>query len=150
MNDLTASLSVGGVLGLLGIALFRWHLKAWRQERDDAAIDERDRHHYRLRFRRRTQVSILLVLLGILIPIGDFWMMQRKNPAWIAAFWIAVLLLTFWIMLLGVFDWLSNRLHFRSTRAALAGLAQKRRELEAQVAAEIERLKRERSNGREP
>jgi len=149
MNDLKASLAIGTALVVLGIALFRWHLMSWRKEREDPAIEERDRHHYRLRFRRRAQVSILLILLGILIPLGDAWMMQRKDPAWIALFWIGVLLMALWIMLLGALDWLSNRIHFRSTRAAIAGLAQKRRELEAQVAAEIERLKRERSNGRD-
>ena len=149
MNDLKASLAIGTALVVLGIALFRWHLMSWRKEREDPAIEERDRHHYRLRFRRRAQVSILLILLGILIPLGDAWMMQRKDPAWIALFWIGVLLMALWIMLLGALDWLSNRIHFRSTRAAIAGLAQKRRELEVQVAAELERLKRERSNGRE-
>ncbi len=146
MNDITASLVFGAALVLLGAFLIRWHRAAWRSQRDDPELEPRDRQHFQAQFRRRVQVAILLILLGVLIPVGDALIVQRKNPQWITALLIAILMVALWIMALGAADWLSNRIHFRSTRAALAGLAQKRRELEA----EVERLRKQRSNGREP
>ena len=93
------------------------------------------------------QVAALLILLGILLPLGT-WMtekaiVQRKNVQWMAGFWIAVLIIALWIMVLAAFDWLSTRMHVRATRAALGSLARKQRELEA----ELERLRNRRSNG---
>lgn len=146
MNDIAASLVFGTALVILGACLIRWHRSSWRLQRDDPRLEPRDRQHYQSQFRRRIQVAILLILLGILIPAGDALIVQRKNPQGITALLIAILMVALWIMALGAFDWLSTRIHFRSTRAALAGLAQKRRELEA----EVERLRKQRSNGREP
>ena len=144
MNDIKASLAFGATLVLVAVWLMRWHRQAWKEHSLDAMNDDRTRHHYRRQFRRRIQVSVLLLLLGIMIPLGDWLMLQRKHPQWIAAFWMAVLALAMWIMMLAVFDWLSTRMHVRTTRAALAGLARKQRELEA----EVERLRNRDSNGR--
>jgi hypothetical protein len=88
-------------------------------------------------------VGALLLLMGIMIPLGDWLMVQRRNPQWIALFWISVLALVIWMTLLAAVDWLSTRMHVRATRAALGTLARKQRELEA----EIERLRSNRSNG---
>jgi hypothetical protein len=110
----------------------------------ETAGDDRERRHYRLQFRRRVQVSALLILLGIMIPIGDWLMVQRRNLLWMTVYWIVVLILALWIMLLAAIDWLSTRMFVRATRATLAGLARKQRELEA----EAERLRGRGSNGR--
>ena len=147
MNDIQASLVFGTGLILLGLWLIRWHRAAWIAHRDDDTTDERGKLHYRRQYRRRIQVAVLLILLGILLPIGD-WLtervvLQRRNVQWVAAFWIAVLCIALWIMLLAALDWLSSRMHVRATRAALGALARKQRELEA----EIERLRSKRSNG---
>jgi len=147
VNDIKASLAFGIGLILLGLWLVRWHRAVWNAHREDEATDERGKLHYRRQFRRRLQVALLLILLGILLPIGD-WLtervvLQRKNVQWVAAFWIAVLFMALWIMLLAALDWLSSRMHVRATRAALGTLERKRRELEA----EVERLRRKRSNG---
>ena len=144
MNDIKASLAVGITLILLGAWLIRWHRAAWGRHRDPEAGDDRERRHYRLQFRRRIQVSALLILLGVMIPIGDWLMVQRRNPMWITIFWIAVLALAVWIMLLAVVDWLSTRLYVRATRGTLAGLARQQREFEA----EAERQRSRGSNGR--
>ena len=149
MNDIKASLTLGIALILLGGWLIRWHWAAWGRHRGQEARvqeagDDRERRHYRLQFRRRIQVSALLILLGVMIPIGDWLMVQRRNPLWIAIFWIAVLTLALWIMLLAVVDWLSTRMYVRATRATLAALARKQRALEA----EAERLRSRGSNGR--
>jgi hypothetical protein len=146
VNEIKASLTLGIALILLGAWLIRWHRAAWGQHRGqepvEKACDDRERRHYRLQFRRRVQVSALLILLGIMI--GDWLMVQRRNPLWITVYWIVVLILALWIMLLAAIDWLSTRMFVRATRATLAGLARKQRELEA----EAERLRGRGSNGR--
>jgi len=149
VNDIKASLTMGIALILLGAWLIRWHRAAWGQHRDQQlSADDREWRHFRLQFRRRIQVSALLILLCIMIPIGDWLMVQRRNPPgnvlWITVFWIVVLALALWIMLLAAIDWLSTRMYLRATRATLAGLARKQRELEA----EADRLRGRGSNGK--
>lgn len=144
MIDIKASLAFGTALVVLGTWLVRWHRTAWKSQRDDDSHDDREKHHYGLQYRRRIQVAVLLILLGILIPLGDWLTMQNKNPRWFAVFILAVLAITLWVMLLAMLDWLSTRMHVRATRATIAGLDRKRRELEA----EVERLRSNRSNGR--
>ena len=121
MNDIKASLSVGITLILLGAWLIRWHRAAWGRHRDSEAGDDRERRHYRLQFRRRIQVSALLILLGVMLPIGDWLMVQRRNPMWITIFWIAVLTLAVWIMLLAVVDWLERERDIRRAMQAVLG-----------------------------
>jgi drug/metabolite transporter (DMT)-like permease len=150
VNDIKASLAMGIALILLGAALIRWHRTVWGQHRsqndadDQGSLDDRELRHYRLQFRRRIQVSVLLILLGVMIPVGDWLMVQRQNPMGITIFWLVVLILALWIMLLAAIDWLSTRMFVRATRATLAGLARKQRELEA----EADRLRGRGSNGR--
>jgi hypothetical protein len=147
VSDFQAALAFGAGLVVLGAWLIRWHRTAWVVHRADAAIDDREKRHYRLQFRRRVQVAALLILLGILLPAGS-WMtdraiLQRKNVQWMVGFWVAVLIVALWIMALAALDWLSTQMHVRATRAALGSLARKQRELEA----EIERLRNKGSNG---
>jgi hypothetical protein len=144
VNDIKASLAFGTALVVLGGWLIRWHRIAWKSHRDDDANDDREKHHYWLQFRRRIQVAVLMIVLGVLIPLGDWLTVQNKNPKWFAVFILAVLAITAWLMLLAMLDWLSTRMHVRATRATLAGLDRKRRELEA----EVERLRNQGSNGR--
>jgi hypothetical protein len=144
LNQIKASLAFGIGLILLGSALIRWHFVAWRAHRSDAGIDDRERNHYRTQFRRRLQVSGLLILLGFMIPLGDALMELRRAPVFLAWYWFAVLIVTFWLMLLAAFDWVSTRMHNRAMRATLASLARQERELMA----EAERLRGRGSNGR--
>ncbi len=144
MNDIKASLAFGAGLVVLGLWMIRWHRQMWVEHGRDEAEDERARRHYRAQFRRRVQISGLIVLLGAMIPLGDWLMVQRKRPQFIAIFWLAVLAIAFWIMLLALIDGLSTRIHVRATRAALSDLARKQRELEA----EVDRLRKSQSNGR--
>jgi hypothetical protein len=148
VNDILASLAFGAGLVLLGIWLIGWHRRAWSTQRTDETIDDREKRHYQRQFRRRMQVAALLVLLGILLPIGDWLTGQainkQRNGRTVIVFWIVTLFLALWIMLLAAFDWLSTRMHVRATRAALGNLARKQRELEVEVA----RLRSKGSNGR--
>src|SRR5258708_15346084 len=107
---------MGIALVLLGAWLIRWHRAAWEPHRHlkdpvQKPGDDRERRHYRLQFRRRIQVSALLILVGVMIPIGDWLMVQRRNPLGIAVFSLGVLRPSLWIRLLAVVDWLSRRVY---------------------------------------
>lgn len=143
MNDLFPSLAIGAGLLTVGTVLIRGHFAAWSTHRADTALTDDERAYYRRQFRRRVQVSALVILLGVMIPVGDA-LMQRKNPVFWTWYWIAILLIALWIMALAALDWLSFRTFHRALRANLASLARKRRELED----EIERLRRRGPNGR--
>lgn len=142
MHDAAISISVGVVLVALGVWLLRWHVRTWRGQREDDTLSERERRHYRGQFRRRMQISGMLVLIGVLIPVGDLLIPWQKFPRVFALYWGVVLLILAWIMLLAALDWLSSRMNARAARAALFSLQRKQRELEEEAA----RLRRN-SNG---
>ena len=134
MPEWVISGGVGSLLIGMGAALIAGHFRAWgRQQQSDGALDEHDLRHYRLQFRRRVQTSAMIVVLGIMIPIGDLLIPWQRFPKLFSLYWIVVLLLAFWIMILAAFDWLSSRVYSRRTNAALAKLRQKQRELEAEA-----------------
>ncbi|GIX03855.1 MAG: hypothetical protein KatS3mg113_0861 [Planctomycetaceae bacterium] len=81
--------------------------------------DARTQSFLRRRSRRRLQMSGLMILIGIMIPVGDIVPMLREEPATFAMYWIAVLLLIAWVIALALGDWLSTRLHYRLTCSAL-------------------------------
>lgn len=136
VHKIAQSLVFGAGLLALGAGLMYWHLRVWRAHRADSTLDEFERRHYRAQVRRRVQVAILLIVLGLMIPIGDALMTfnRQQGPALFAMYWGAVLLITLWVMVLAAFDWVASRANQRSNQAALAALARKRQELEAEVA----------------
>lgn len=145
LPDSVISGGVGVFLIGLGGMLIYWHCRVWRAHRTDAALDDRERRHFRTQFRRRLQTSGLLIVLGILIPVGDIFIPWQQFPRMFSLYWMVVLLLAFWVIALAAFDWLASRMHTRLTGAALANVLRKQRELED----EIERLRNRRStNGR--
>jgi hypothetical protein len=143
-NELLASLAFGLSLVLLGALLIRWHLRVWRGHRDDRTMEQGEVRYYRAQLRRRLQVSLLLIVLGALIPLGDLLMTGGHLSKAAALLWIIVMLLiALWIMLLALLDWISLRVHRRAMLGTLASLARKRRELED----EVTRLRRQQHNG---
>jgi hypothetical protein len=140
--DIKVSLAFGAALLIAGGALFRWHFAAWNAYRRDGTLADRERSFYRTQFRRRVQISVLIVLMGILVPLLDF-VIFKQSPRLFTALALGMLFVAMWIMTLGAFDWLSLRVFNRSTRATQSSLARKRRELEE----EVERLRKHDSNG---
>jgi len=126
-----------------GLGLMAAHVHAWRRQRQDPSLDEFDRDHYRARYRRRLQTSGLIALLGLLIPLGDAPFLWRQGVRISTIFWLAILLLTAWIVLLALGDIASTRAH---ARVALSRIRRKQRELESRA----NELKRRRSNGQQP
>lgn len=142
MNDWVVSTAVGAVLVATGLLMMRAHLKAWREQKNDPSINGFDRAHYYTRFRRRMQTSGLLVLVGLLIPVGDVVIQWQNAPLLGALYWGAVLLLVLWIIVLGLSDLVVIRAH---SRAALGRIRRQQRELEEQ----LDEIRR-RASDREP
>lgn len=137
------TLIVGLALAGFGLALIRQHMVSWQRCKDDAELDEPDRDFFRRQFRRRMQTSGMVVLLGLMLPVGDGLLVWGRQPLAATIFWLGVLLLTLWIMALAVGDWLLTRIHCRGTVAAVEHLNRKKQELEDEVA----RLRAQRQNG---
>lgn len=140
MQDQLIAPLVGALLVIVGVVFLVSHFRTWKKQQNDPTLEDEDRLHYYRRFRRRVQTSALIVLIGVLIPIGDAWPLLRQNASLFALYWLIVLLLAFWIVLQAITDMASTGAH---TRVALSRVQRKRRELEEQ----LEQMRRGRMNG---
>ncbi len=145
MADSIPALVFGACLVIGGSCALVWHVRSWRRQQQDAATTDAERNYYRRQFARRVQASGIIVLLGILLPIGDLPLWKDYPGSW-ACFWIAVLSLTLWLLVLGCRDLLSTRVHSRNAHESLRLLREKQRELEQEVA----RIKARSHQGRPP
>lgn len=126
--------TVGGGLILLGLWLITSHWRSWQAHAIDESLDESELRYYRHQFRRRIQASGIILLLGFLVPIGDFVIPWKANDASLAAlYWLMVLALTCWMLLLAMGDLVATRAHSRRTLSRLRDLKQKQRELQAEA-----------------
>jgi hypothetical protein len=140
-DDWVPAVVMGVGLMLLGGWFMRLHWQAWRRHAVDSTLDDAERSYYHRQFRRRMQASGIILVIGIMVPVGDSLIPWRKQDASVATlYWLFVLALTCWVLLLAMGDMLSTRTH---SRAALSRLHRKQRELHA----EAERL---RSSARRP
>ncbi len=128
MGDSVPALVFGGVLILMGGGS-AWHQWRYRQPPDDG--DDLTRQHAIRKLRRRLQVSAMLVLVGILIPLGDMLPFFRREPVAFVIFWLGVLLLAGWIGLLAFADMASTKAHLSRAQRRLA---QQKLQLEAELA----------------
>lgn len=135
------SVSLGVALVGAGSALMRSHRRAWREQKNDPDLDHSDRQHFSARYRRRMQASGILTLLGVMIPVGDVLIPWRQFLLLFAFYWGAVILLAFWVILLGAGDALATAAH---SRVALSQIHRKQKQLEHQ----IDEIRRRQSNGR--
>ncbi|HUG90221.1 MAG TPA: hypothetical protein VML55_05280 [Planctomycetaceae bacterium] len=137
----------GAVVFLIGLVLVRSNRNTWQRLKNDAALDHADRVHYHARYRRRMQMALMLMLLGLMIPLSDpgkdaaIRLVQWEKVPWLMPWFLGLeLLLVLWVILLALADMLSTTTH---SRAALSRVREKQRELRDQLA----ELKRRRSNG---
>jgi hypothetical protein len=126
--------AVGVGLVLLGGWLMSSHWRSWREHARDDSLDESDLRYYRNQFRRRVQASGIILLLGILIPIGDRIIPLNRNDASVATlYWLVVLALTCWVLLLAMLDLVATRAHSRVAISHLKLLREKQRALQAEA-----------------
>lgn len=121
---------MGAFLVLLGGWFMSQHWRSWRDQSRDASLEPSEREYFRRQFRRRMQASGQMLVIGILVPVGDWISWDRDDASLFAVYWLAVLALTCWVLLLAVADLAATRAH---SRVALSRLASKQRALEAEA-----------------
>jgi MFS family permease len=131
VNNPWPALIVAVILVLIGAAMMASHVVAWRRQQSDPTLEQDDRDFYRRRYRRRMQISGTFAILGVLIGLGDALLPQQGRHPWPITFYvIGLLLLTGWVLLLGIAEFLSTAAR---GRVELARIRQKQSELERQV-----------------
>lgn len=106
---------VGTLVALFGIAMVLGHFRG-RKKLTDFHISEEDRAFLRTRYFRRLQTSALVVGLGALIALFG-QLKDLESKPWFATAYVGVmLLLCFWLMLLGLGDAFASRLHEKRSR----------------------------------
>lgn len=127
MGDSLPALCAGGILLAIafGSAWFQWR---YRRPPVDAPAE--DLLHARRQLRRRLQVSLLLAIVAVLIPLGDMLPFFRRSPLAFVIYWCGVLGLAVWIGLLALGDLASAQTYHRT---AAARLRQQQRELQDQI-----------------
>ena len=137
MDDRIPALVFGVCLAVGGIAALIWHARTWHARRADESLSSEERRYYRRQFLRRVQTSGLIVVIGVLFPVGDGIIPKdtwKDHPGWFAIYWMIVLGLALWVMALGLTDLLSTRIHSRDTLGKLRRLREQQRELEREIA----------------
>ena len=130
-DDWVPSTVMGAGLVLLGGWFLSLHLRTWRKHKQDETLDEADRRFYFRQFRRRMQASGIILVIGVMVPVGDLLIPWGKEDASVATlYWLFVLALTCWVLLLAMGDLFSTRAH---SRAALSRLRSKQRKLQAEA-----------------
>lgn len=124
-------LAFGGGVVAVGLLLGGFEVAAGRSALDPAATDE-DREFLRKRSKRRTRVAVMLTLIGVAIPLGDWFFEAREEPLLFGFYWLAVLLLVAWVVAIGLLDLAATRIH---TRIQLRKLDRKKNELAGRLAA---------------
>jgi hypothetical protein len=131
VNQRWPALIVAAVVIAFGASLMVSHVRSRRRQQADPNLEDGERAFYDKRYRRRMRISATFVILGILIGAGDALLpMQKNQPLAITLYWIGVLVLTGWVLLMGVHDLWST---FAYTGAELSKVRQKRHELERQL-----------------
>jgi hypothetical protein len=113
-DSLLPSLAVGFALLSGGFSLLRWHGRQAREllqnsGHSSGAAASGAWIHARRQLRRRCQIAWLLVLLGVLVPLGDWWVTRNPHPVRFTLYVLLLLTLSGWLLLLGVIDGLSLR-----------------------------------------
>jgi hypothetical protein len=130
MSDAIPAIAAGVILFLLavGLAYREWTVWSTGPSRLPKGDEARDFAHRRLR--RRCRVSLLLGLVGVMIPVGDVLPIFHRSPRLFVIHWLSVLALVVIIILLALGD-LASSLAFN--RKAQAALHRERRSLQEEI-----------------
>ena len=127
------ALIAGGAIALFALFLIAMHMISWHRQREDPLLSEKDREWLGDRFRRRMQTSGMLLIIGVLIPVGD--QLVPLNPNLFAIYWLIVLGATVWVVLQALGDAAATNSHAK-TELARVRLEQQK------LALELERLRK--------
>jgi hypothetical protein len=139
MEHIASVASFSALLLAAAAVLLVWHVRSWRAfQRQD--LDAEDFDYRRRQFRRRMQTSAMLGALGVAVLVGYVFMAWHLSPVLVAIYWIVVVLVVFWVGLLGLVDIWGTKYHFGRIRDRY--LVE-----QAKLRAEIHRIQAIRGNG---
>jgi hypothetical protein len=117
MADRLPALIFGLGLLLVGVTMLSFQ-RRHGQAPAGPATDVQSRF-LRRRARRRTQMAGMIVLIGVMIPLGDSVIPWHDAPATFAVYWLIVIGLALWTALLGMGDLISTRTQMLSELSRL-------------------------------
>lgn len=119
------------VLAIAG-GLWHWNARWWQVVQQEGSAGA-NLDFNRRQFRRRGQTSGMLALLALGLCVGQL-IDRGRFPTLFVIFWLGMLLLLGWMVLLALGDLVLGRQH-------VARLTRERRIAEAQLSAELDRLR---------
>jgi hypothetical protein len=133
-----------GIVSLLlltcAVALIVWHVRTWRDAREET-LDSSELDYRRRQFRRRIQTSTLLAILAVAIFVGEVLTPQVGTRQFAVIYWGCVLLVLACVGVLAVADIAASRAHF-------SRLHQQHRAEQAKLRSELHRLHVREGNGK--
>lgn len=117
-----------------GLLLWR-HARVWRASRSEE-LDEREFDFRRRQFRRRSQASTMIGIVGIAVVVS----LAIKDPLINPILWLVVLALVVWMLLLALADMVSSYYYYHQLRARHTAE-------HAALQAQLDRLRRREGNG---
>jgi putative Mn2+ efflux pump MntP len=125
------ALIFGAVLIVVGVVMCVFVRRTRLAQDPLVAKDDHARLHADRQFRRRTQVGVMLVLLGILIPVGDQMAnVLAQRPLMFLGWLATVFILLILVVAMALGDWLSTVTY---SVVATSRLRHERRELEEEI-----------------
>lgn len=102
--DAIPSVCVGAILLIIagGLAIREWMV--WKAGPCQLPENDENRLFAQRRLRRRIRVSLLMALIGVMIPFGDIWSVYRKSPHLWVIHWLSVLALVVMLVLIALGD----------------------------------------------
>jgi hypothetical protein len=108
MNSFIPALVFGGCLIIAGVLMILAQRRAQR-EIAGGTISAAEQAYLNKRIRRREQVAGMILLIGVMIPLGDSLIPWEKAPATFAVYWMIVIVLAAWTGLLAIGDLFATR-----------------------------------------
>ena len=139
--DVWPSILFALLIVLASAWLMQTHVRTWQTvQRRAVELEPRELDFRRRQFRRRTQTSALLGVIGLGVLVGKVLLIVRAPPMLVLLFWCGVMLLAVWLGLLAVADAVSTQNYFGRLR-------QRYLVEEARLKAELKRIERTSGNG---
>lgn len=137
MWDSLPAIAMGLLVVGFGVLTSWWEWQRRGRAAADPALSPEQRRELTSIWRRRLQVSVLLIIIGIAIPAGDALFEIWIEPIAFLIYWMVVIGLAGWCGFLALGDWYA--MHTR-LQAKLADVEARRRALEHEF--QTQRLQR--------
>ena len=111
MSSPTTCLLFGSVVSTVGIIFVAFHVYARYQKPQNCSLTETESRFRDHQYARRMQTSALAITLGALIGLFGYLQILEDSPVFATCYVTALLLLSLWLVLLGLSDAIASRIH---------------------------------------